>query len=87
MSQVGFDSLLDELELLVEWGIAEKDAVRAATYHAAHALNRPDLGHVKANSSADPIWVERNPREDIKALRELRAVMRRVKFVHNGLSR
>lgn len=75
MPRIQFNALLDELEFMVEWGMPVEEALRAATYNAAQALDRPDLGMVQANSTADLIFLERNPLLDIRALRTVRKVM------------
>ena len=66
-----------ELELLVEYGMKPADALRAATAVAAKTIafdNR--LGAVKPGLLADLVAVEGDPTVDIKALRQVKLVMK-----------
>jgi imidazolonepropionase-like amidohydrolase len=66
-----------ELELLVEYGLTPARALRAATGTAADALLLGDkLGRVKPGLLADLVAVAGDPTADIKALRQVRLVMK-----------
>ncbi len=66
-----------ELELLVDFGMKPLDALRASTSIAAKTLRLDDrLGAVKPGLRADLICVEGDPTQDIKALRQIKLVMK-----------
>jgi hypothetical protein len=64
-----------ELELLVRAGLTPLQALHAATGAAGGLLGAPDLGVLRAGAVADLLIVTGNPAEDIKATREIRAVI------------
>lgn len=68
--------LHQELELLVEAGLAPLEAIRAATGGAAGILGRDDLGVVAPGRAADLVVVAGNPAEEIRATRDVRWVVR-----------
>lgn len=69
-------SLHDELELLVEAGMSELDALRAATINPARFLEREDdFGNVEAGNAADLVILDANPLEDIANTTTIHAVV------------
>jgi imidazolonepropionase-like amidohydrolase len=59
-----------ELELLVEYGCAPADALRAATSGAATVLGRRDLGRIDKEARADLVVTRGDPLADVGALRQ-----------------
>ena len=65
------------LELMAQAGMGNMDIIRASTSVGARAMNVENLvGTVEPGKEADLIVVDRNPLEDIRALRSMRMVMR-----------
>ncbi|KAI8155846.1 hypothetical protein KHU50_010082 [Colletotrichum sp. SAR 10_65] len=72
-TQISFgESLHEELELLVDAGMARLDALRSATCVAAMAFRLHDRGIVRSGLRADLLLVEGNPLEDISATRKIK---------------
>jgi imidazolonepropionase-like amidohydrolase len=66
-----------ELELLVEYGMAPAEALKSATSGAARVLHLESrIGQIKPGMFADLIAVDGEPARDIKALRQVRLVMK-----------
>ena len=66
-----------ELELLVEYGMKPVDAIRSATSVVAKTLHLDHrLGLIAPRLLADLVAVEGDPIRDIKALRQIRLVMK-----------
>jgi len=66
-----------ELEMMVDYGMSDEDALRSATSVNAdlfHVAAR--IGRIRAGMLADIIAVEGNPESDISALRNVRLVMK-----------
>lgn len=71
-------SLHDELELLVEAGLAPVDALRAATLAPAEFLAaRDSMGAIEVGAQADLVLLRANPLNRIGATREIEAVVLR----------
>lgn len=69
-------SLIRELELLVEAGISNRQALAAATVNGAKFLDLTDkVGTISAGKIANMIVLEDNPLEDITALRSLKGTI------------
>jgi imidazolonepropionase-like amidohydrolase len=64
-----------ELELMVNYGMAPIDALKAATSVAGRVLHM-DIGQVKPGLFADLIGVDGDPTKDIAALRRVKFVMK-----------
>jgi imidazolonepropionase-like amidohydrolase len=75
MPAVGFDSLHEELRWLVRWGMSPIEALRSATCAAGELLGRTELGAIAPGSSADLVLLGEDPRADLSALSDVRAVM------------
>ena len=66
---------VEEAELYVtEVGMAEMDAIRAATGHAARTVPADDIGTLEEGNRADLFAVPGNPLDDITALRAVDTV-------------
>jgi len=71
-----------ELEMMVEYGMAPDDAVRAATSVNADLFHIADkVGRVNSGLVADLIAVDGDPTTDISVLRDVRLVMQGGKIV------
>lgn len=68
--------LHDELELLVEAGLSNAQALKAATLSPARFLGRSaELGTIEAGKLADLVLLNGNPLEDISNVRKVHAVV------------
>jgi len=66
-----------ELELLVESGLAPKEAIAAGTCNAAGVIRRADrLGTIEPGKQADLIAIAGDPLKDIRMTREIRLVLK-----------
>ncbi|MFO1054454.1 MAG: amidohydrolase family protein [Planctomycetota bacterium] len=66
-----------EIELMVEFGMSNADALRAATAVAARVLgHEADLGRVSVDHVADLVALDADPLSDITALRRIRLVVK-----------
>lgn len=72
----------EEFALMVQAGMSEMDAIRAATVATAELIGMTaDLGTIEAGKIADIIAVDGNPLEDITVLENVDAVIRDGKLV------
>ena len=67
-------SLHHELELLVEAGLTNVDAVRAATSRPARYFGLPDRGVIEPGRRADLVLIDGDPLRDITVIRSIRHV-------------
>lgn len=65
-----------EMLLMVEYGMKPIDVLRSATSVNSGVFELKNLGNIKAGYLADIIAVEGNPAEDIKAVKQVRLVMK-----------
>jgi imidazolonepropionase-like amidohydrolase len=63
-----------EMELMVEAGLSPMQVLTAATRNSAEFLWAKDLGTLETKKWADLIILDKNPLEDIKNTRRIRAV-------------
>jgi imidazolonepropionase-like amidohydrolase len=68
-------SLHDELVLLVEAGMSEMQALRAATADAAAVLALPDRGAIRKGAKADLVILRSDPLQDINNTRDIESVV------------
>jgi len=79
-------SLHVELELLVESGLSELDAIKTATINPSKYFKMQDyLGLIKKNYIADLVLLNSNPLENIKNTRQISAVIKNGKIFENPL--
>lgn len=65
-----------EMELFVEAGFSQLETLRAATITAARALDRDDLGHIRAGAVADMLVLNSNPLENIKNTQDIYCIVK-----------
>jgi len=80
-SPIGFQtpgySLHNELEMFVNFGFTNLEALEAATYNPASYFNmEKDLGLIKVGQIADLVILSRNPLEDISNTKEIESVIK-----------
>jgi len=68
------ESMHQELELLVDAGLSNLDALRAATSPPAKHLRLEDRGVIAVGKRADPVLVSGDPLVDIKATKSIQKV-------------
>jgi imidazolonepropionase-like amidohydrolase len=78
------DSILDELELLVEAGLTPYEAIKTGTVNAAEYLNAlSEFGTVSEGKRADLLIIECNPLSDVRCVRKPVGVMIRGRWLMN----
>jgi len=65
-----------EMVLMVEYGMKPIDVLRSATSINAEVFGLRNLGNIKPGYLADIVAVEGNPADDIKAVKQVRLVMK-----------
>lgn len=81
-------SLHYELELLVESGLSEIDAIKTATLHPAQYFRMEDsLGLIKKDFIADLIILNKNPLDDIRNTKSIEMVIKNGTFLSKRESR
>jgi imidazolonepropionase-like amidohydrolase len=73
-----------ELELMVEYGMADADALRAATSGNADVFGLDDRGRIEVGRLADLVAVRGDPSRDVSALRAVEIVVKGGRVVHGG---
>jgi imidazolonepropionase-like amidohydrolase len=68
-------TLLDELELLVEAGLTDREALAAATTNPARVFEIEGLGCLAAGCTADLVLLDHNPIEAISNVRSIAGVV------------
>ncbi len=67
----------DEFGMMVDSGMSEMDAIRAATVTASELIEMSDtLGTIEAGKLADIIAVDNSPLDDITELENVRVVIK-----------
>jgi hypothetical protein len=69
-------SVHEELQLAVDAGVPEHDALRMATINAARLLGRENEGVIRTGARADLLLLNANPLEDIDNTRDIAGVVR-----------
>lgn len=76
------ESSIEEIEVLVEFGLSPEEALKAATSVAAHHLGLEDeVGKLESGMLADILLVRGNPLQNISDLRQVEAVIQAGKVV------
>lgn len=65
-----------ELELFVEAGFTEMDALRAATSGAAESMGKEDIGLISNGVIADIVILDENPLEDIRHTQKIDCIIK-----------
>ncbi|MFC3092894.1 amidohydrolase family protein [Alteromonas sediminis] len=68
-------SLVSTLELFVSLGLSPFEALQTATLNAADMAGAADQGSISVGKKADIVLLSNNPMADIRALRDVHAVM------------
>jgi imidazolonepropionase-like amidohydrolase len=71
-----------ELNDMVQAGMSPLEALKAATSIAADVIGIPEVGRIKPYKIADIVLLRANPLDDIKSVRNIKAVIRDGILVH-----
>lgn len=83
--QYGGIAIGRELVILEEAGLTPVEAITASTGAAARVMRRPDIGVLEQGRLADLVVVDGDPSADLRALRDIRAVLRGGRLVSGSL--
>lgn len=84
-SDVSDGTAAHEFELMVAYGMTPLDALRAGTVVAAEMMGwRERVGSLEAGKLADMIALAGNPLDDIRAVHQVRFVMKGGRIVHDA---
>jgi len=77
MADKPFAMLPEEIEHLAKYGLSNMEAIEAATRHGAEAIGKEDeFGTIEPGKYPDMIVLEKNPLEDISAVKDVSFVMK-----------
>lgn len=65
-----------ELEIFVEIGFTEIEALQAATVNAAKSINLDDIGTIQEGKMADLVILNKNPLENIKHTKDIEFIVK-----------
>lgn len=65
-----------ELELFVEIGFTELEAIQSATIKAAESIKLDDIGYIQEGKIADLLILNSNPLEDIRNTKDIHSVVK-----------
>ncbi|NVM29587.1 MAG: amidohydrolase family protein [Candidatus Helarchaeota archaeon] len=74
-----------ELKDMVQAGMTNLDALKAATCVAADVIDMPELGRLEPNKIADIVLLRGNPLEKIETVKDVAAVIRDGYLVHDEI--
>ncbi len=74
-----------ELQDMVDAGLSPLDALKSATNVAADVIRMPELGRLEERKIADIVLLHNNPLKDIKAIKNIAAVIRDGFLLHNAM--
>jgi imidazolonepropionase-like amidohydrolase len=80
-------SLIDEIEMLIRYGLHPLEALKAATSRAADALGLPRVGRIEVGSVADLAFVDGDPLSDPAILRSVWGVVKQQELLYPATSR
>jgi imidazolonepropionase-like amidohydrolase len=75
-------SLIDEIEMLIRYGLHPLEALKGATSRAADALGVPRVGRIEVGSVADLAFVDGDPLSDPAILRSVWGVVKQQELLY-----